>query len=222
MAIENIFFDLDGTLTDSKIGMTKSIQYSLKKLGRSVPVTDDLIWCIGAPLKEIFMKLLESDEATIEKAVTFYREYFKEKGKFESETYPGIPKVLYELNKYGFNLFVATAKPYVFAIEIVTRLGLLKFFRAVYGSELSGNLMDKVELIAYILKKEKIPANNTIMIGDREYDIIGAKKNGVRSIGLTYGYGTREEFTKSKPDFIANSPEEIVDIAINKKVLKKR
>lgn len=214
MAIENIFFDLDGTLIDSKIGMTRSIQYALKKLGKPVPETDDLIWCIGAPLKEIFIKLLKSNGAIIEEAVTFYREYFKEKGKFENIAYPGIPEVLYKLNKHGFNLLVATAKPNVFAIEIVTDLGLLPFFRAVYGSELSGNLMDKEDLIAYVLKKEQIPASNTAMIGDRKYDIIGAKKNGVLHMGVTYGYGTERELQNVSPDFIVDSPEDIFEIAM--------
>ncbi len=214
MAINNIFFDLDGTLIDSKVGMTGSIQYALEKLGKVVPKTDDLIWCIGAPLREIFIKLLKSNDAIIEEAVIFYREYFKEKGKFENETYPGMPEVLSKLNKYGFNLFVVTAKPYVFAIEMVTDLGLLKFFRAVYGSELSGNLMDKVNLIAYVLQNEKISAINTIMVGDRKYDIIGAKKNRVLSVGVTYGYGTKEELTKSKTDFIVDSPEDICEIVM--------
>lgn len=215
MAIENIFFDLDGTLADSKMGMTRSIQYALKKLGKPVPETDDLIWCIGAPLEEIFIKLLKSNGAIIEKAITFYREYFREKGKFENEVYTGIPEVLYRLNESGFNLFVTTAKPYVFAIEIITDLGLLKFFKAVYGSELSGNLMDKEDLIAYTLEKEKLSAIDTIMVGDREYDIIGAKKNGVLSIGVTYGYGTEEELKNVSPDFIVDSPEGIFEIAIN-------
>jgi phosphoglycolate phosphatase len=213
MNIENILFDLDGTLTDSRLGITKSIQYALGKLGKPVPAVGDLLWCIGPDLRESFKKILKSDDDTAETAVTFYREYYKEKGKFENEVYSGIPEVLEELNEQGLNLFVVTSKPYVFAIEIVTHFELLRFFKGVYGSELGGKFVDKGELIAHMLRAEKISAGESVMVGDNSNDIIGAKGNGVCSIGVTYGYGTREELIESGADFIVDSPEEIFKIA---------
>ena len=213
MAVKNIFFDLDGTLTDPKFGITKSIQYALKKLGRDVPEIDDLLWCIGPPLRGSFKKILEEDDAMAEIAIGFYREYYIEKGKFENEIYSGIAGVLEKLNQQDFNLFVVTSKPYIFAIEIIKHFDILRFFKSVYGSELDGRLVDKGELIAHALGREKIPAEKTIMVGDREHDIIGAKKNGVLSLGVTYGYGTKEELKKTNADFIADSPEDIFYIA---------
>lgn len=215
MVIENILFDLDGTLTDPREGITNSIKYALEKLGKPVPIAEDLLWCIGPPLKESFKKILESDDDTAEIALYFYREYFKERGKFENEVYSGIPETLQKLNKEGLNLFVGTSKPYVYAIEIITHFNLVSFFKEVYGSYLSGELVDKGELIYYTLKNEKISAENTLMVGDREQDIIGAKKNEVRSIGVTYGYGTKEEILKANPDFIADSPKEILKTVKN-------
>jgi phosphoglycolate phosphatase len=212
MKIANILFDLDGTLTDSKLGITKSIQYALERLGRSVLQADDLLWCIGPNLRESFKKILKSDDDTAGEAVTFYREYYKDKGKFENDVYSGIPEVLEELNEEGFNLFVVTSKPYVFAIEIVTHFDLLRFFKRVYGSELDGKFVDKVDLIAHMLRAEKISAGETVIVGDNSNDIIGARKNGIFSIGVTYGYGTREDLIESGADFIVDSPEGIFKI----------
>ena len=214
MAIENIFFDLDGTLTDPREGITRAIKYSLEKLGKSIPVTEDFLWCIGPPLKESFKKILKSDGDTAEIALFFYREYFKERGKFENEVYTGIPLVLQRLNDLGLNLFVVTSKPYVYAVEIITYFSLGSFFKEVYGSLLSGELVDKGELISYALKKEKISAKNTLMVGDRKHDILGAKRKGVLSVGVTYGYGTEEELQNVSPDFIVDSPEEILEITM--------
>jgi len=213
MDIENILFDLDGTLTDPKEGITNSIKYALNKLGKPVPQTSDLLWCIGPPLKESFKKILKSDDEMAETAVSFYREYYKDKGKFENEVYSGIPEVLEELSEQGLNLFVVTSKPYVFAIEIVNHFDLLRFFKRVYGSELDGKFVDKGELIAHMINKEEISAGKTVMVGDNSNDIIGAKKNGVCSIGVTYGYGIKEELIKANPDFIIDSPEDIFKIA---------
>lgn len=212
MAIENIFFDLDGTLTDPKFGITESIQYALKKLRREIPETRDLLWCIGPPLRGSFKKILKEDGGLVETALSFYREYYVEKGKFKNRVYPGVEKILDKLNKRRFNLFVVTSKPYVFAVDIIKHFDLLRFFKSVYGSELDGKLVDKGELIKHVLTREQILAEKTIMVGDREHDIIGAKKNEVLSLGVTYGYGPKEELQKVEPDFIAASPEEIFEI----------
>jgi phosphoglycolate phosphatase len=215
MKIENILFDLDGTLTDPQPGITRSIQYALEKLGKPVPVVDDLLWCIGPPLQASLRKMLGPDADKAETALSIYRERFKEVGKFENKVYPGIPETLTGLNQIGFNLFVATSKPYIFTNEIMAHFGLLHFFKKVYGSELDGGLADKGELIAFILKKEGLPAKNTMMVGDRSHDIIGAKKHGVYSLGITYGYGTKEELVRAGADYIVDSPQEIMELAKN-------
>ena len=211
----NLLFDLDGTLTDPASGITGSIQYALQKLGKPVPAADDLLWCIGPPLLESFIKMLDTDCDKAETALSLYREHYNAQGKFENEIYAGIPKTLQELIERGFNLFVATSKPRVFANDILVHFNLLQFFRGIYGSEFDGALVDKGELIAYILLKETISAKNTIMVGDRSYDILGAKKHGIYSVGVTYGYGTKEELMGSGADYIIDSPEKIIEVVKN-------
>ncbi len=215
MKIENILFDLDGTLTDPLPGITKSIQYALEKLGKPVPAVDDLLFCIGPPLLGSLKKLLAADADKAETALSIYRERYNAVGKFENKVYPGIPETLTGLNRQGFNLFVATSKPYVFANDILAHFDLLRFFKRVYGSELDNSLVDKGELIAYILKRETILITNTMMVGDRSHDILGAKKHGVYSLGVSYGYGTKEELVESGADCIVDSPQEIIEIAKN-------
>lgn len=215
MKIENILFDLDGTLTDPKSGITRSIQYALEKLGKPVPAVDDLLWCIGPPLLGSLRKMLAADAHKAETALSFYRERYNAVGKSENKVYPGIPETLTGLSRQGFNLFVATSKPYVFANDILAHLDLLRFFKRVYGSELDGALADKGELIAYILKKEALITKNTMMVGDRSHDILGAKKHGMYSLGVTYGYGTKEELVGAGADSIVDSPQEIMEIAKN-------
>jgi phosphoglycolate phosphatase len=214
-SVFNILFDLDGTLTDPVRGITGSIQYALKKLGKPVPAADELLWCIGPPLLGSFIKMLGTDSGIAETALSLYRDRYSAEGKFKNEIYAGIPETLQGLIEQGFNLFVATSKPQVFANEILVHFNLLHFFRGVYGSEFDGTLVDKGELIAYILKKETISAKNTIMVGDRSYDILGAKKHGIYSVGVTYGYGTKEELIGSGADYIIDFPEEIMGVVKN-------
>lgn len=215
MKIDNILFDLDGTLTDPKPGITRSLRYALERLGKPIPAVEDLLWCIGPPLVGSLRIILGADADMAETALSIYRERYSALGKFENKVYPGVPETLTGLNQQGFNLFVATSKPYVFANEIMAHFNLLPFFKRVYGSELDNSLGDKGELIAYILEREAISAKHTIMVGDRSFDILGAKKNGVFGIGVTYGYGTREELVRAKADYIADSPQEIMEIMKN-------
>ena len=212
MKIKNIFFDLDGTLTDPALGITESIQFALSKLGESVPAVDELLWCIGPPLLESFRKMLDQDSGKAEIALSLYREHYNAKGKFNNKIYAGIPETLQVLIKQGLKLFIATSKPHIFAKDILAHFNLLHLFKVVYGSEFDGALTDKGELIAYILEKEEISAKNTLMVGDRCYDILGAKKHGVCSVGVTYGYGTIEELIGSKADYIIDLPEKILDV----------
>lgn len=200
--IVNIFFDLDGTLTDPKDGITRCIQYALDQLGVASPAADQLEWCIGPPLHTSFALLLETNErALLENAISLYRQRFSERGLFENRVYPEVVPTLRWIKALGVHLFLATSKPKVFAEQIIDHFSLTPFFNAVYGSELDGQLSDKGELIAYILDTEHLDPKQTLMVGDRSHDIIGGKKNGIKTAGVSYGYGSREELAASEPDF---------------------
>ncbi|MCP4550645.1 MAG: HAD family hydrolase [Bacteroidetes bacterium] len=215
MSIKNIFFDLDGTLTDPKQGITKSVQYALEKLDRPIPKSKELLWCIGPPLLISLKKLLADNTILAEKALVYYRERYSQIGKFENQIYNNIPFVLNNLKKMGLSLFVATSKPYVFAKEITDHFDLSIYFKQIYGSELSGELSDKTDLIAHILKRENLDIHDTLMIGDRKYDILGAKKCGIKNLGVTYGYGSKNELLESGADFLVDNPSDISQVVIN-------
>jgi phosphoglycolate phosphatase len=210
--IINILFDLDGTLTNPKDGITRCIQFSLNRLGRDAPSADELLWCIGPPLKQSFSRLLESkDNGLLDLALLHYRERFSEVGIYENAVYPGIASALERIHAQGFHIFLATSKPTVFATRILDHFELMQFFHGIYGSELDGSLSDKGDLIAHILKEEGLNPELTLIVGDRSHDVVGGKKNGIMTAALTYGYGTRTEIEASEPDFIFHSP---VDLAL--------
>lgn len=205
--MKNILFDLDGTLTDPKEGITRSIQYALKKLDQPVPEADNLLWCIGPPLLQSFESLVEPNQSKLaHKALTFYRERFDRVGKFENQIYPDIPELLEHMISEGYTLFVATSKPAVFARQIVDHFKLSPFFDKVFGSRLSGELGEKKELIQYILDQKQLQTDQTVMVGDRKYDIIGAKACRIASVGVTYGYGSVEEMRSVNADTVVDEP----------------
>ncbi|KLK92140.1 HAD family hydrolase [Microvirga vignae] len=201
-------FDLDGTLTDPKAGITRSIQYALERLGHPVPEADALTWMIGPPLISGFTKLLGGAENAPE-AVHLYRERFSDVGLFENEVYPDIPAILEALHEAGFRLFVATSKPHVFAKRIIDHFGLSRFFREVYGSELDNRNADKRDLIRHILDRERLDPATAVMIGDREHDAIGARANGIAAIGVTWGYGSRQELLDSGVACLVEKPRDL-------------
>jgi phosphoglycolate phosphatase len=209
--IKHILFDLDGTLSDPKEGITNSIRYAQEKMGKKPLPDKDLLWCIGPPLSGSF-EILFSNESDAESAIEFYRERFRTIGKFENNVYDGIEFVLETLKSRGFTLYVATSKPHVYAKEIVDYFKLTPYFKEIYGPELDGTLSNKVDLIAHILKKEGISPDESIMIGDRNYDIIGARENGLPSIGVTYGYGSRKELVEAGADRIVDSPGQLLSL----------
>ncbi|OFZ26715.1 MAG: hypothetical protein A2381_17135 [Bdellovibrionales bacterium RIFOXYB1_FULL_37_110] len=195
---KNILFDLDGTLTDPKVGITKSISYALNIL--KLPVPDNLDWCIGPPLQNSFAQLLgASNPALVQPALKLYRERFVEKGMYENEVYPGIEDFLEKLTDIKFKMYVATSKPEVYAKKIIKHFNLEKYFAGVYGSELSGKDCDKAVIISNVLEYEKISNFKAVMIGDRSHDLIGAKANGMDAIGVLWGYGSKEEFAPENP-----------------------
>ena len=207
----NLLFDLDGTLTNPFQGITQCIAYALEMMGRPAPHREELGWCIGPPLKYSFAKLMGTDDkGLIDKTLAFYRERFGTVGLFENEVYDEIPEALEALQTRGHRLYLATSKPRVYAERIIDHFDLSRYFRHLYGAELDGTRNDKTSLIAYILKTESIAASETVMIGDRKYDMIGAKENGVCSFGVLWGYGTKDELEASGAKEFIKTPQELV------------
>jgi phosphoglycolate phosphatase len=206
-----LFFDLDGTLTDPKPGITGSIQYALRKLGRPVPSQDELTWCIGPPLRASFATLL-GGESLADRAVELYRERFADVGLFENNVYPDIESVLATLSQSRLRMFVATSKPHVFARRIIDHFGLDSYFEHVFGSELDGTHVHKNDLLAHALRQTAVDPSRALMIGDRSHDVAGAKANGMDAIGVTYGYGSREELIAAGARHLCASPHTVLEL----------
>jgi phosphoglycolate phosphatase len=205
----NVFFDLDGTLTDPGRGITRCLQHALARLGRVVPSPATLRRCVGPPLHESFAELLQTqDRGLVDQAVRFYRERFVEAGMFENELYPGVPEGLDSLVGDGHRIWVVTSKPTVYADRIVDHFGLRAWVQGVYGSELSGTNAAKQRLIRQVLDEEQLEARACAMVGDRRHDIWGARQNGVSGIGVLWGYGTAAELREADADhLVASMPE---------------
>jgi len=211
-----IMFDLDGTLTDPKEGITKSVQYSLKHFGITVENLDDLVNFIGPPLWDSYKKYYNFSESDANTAVQKYREYFSERGIFENVIYEGIDSLLANLKANGKIIILATSKPAVFAEKILRHFDIYKYFEFISGAELDGRRSEKQESINYAIDNCKINSLDTVvMIGDRGLDIIGAKKTGIASIGVLYGYGSYEELNNAGADFIVSSVSDLNNILID-------
>ena len=201
MVIKNILIDLDGTLTDPKVGITTSARYGLAKVGHPIPDSENIDWIIGPPLKASLAKLLnvEANDILAEQALLGYRERFAVTGLFENHVFDDVAQTLEALKSKGYRLFLATAKPEVYARQILDHFDLLKYFDYPYGSELNGERTNKGELITYILEKEKLNPEECLMVGDREHDIFGARKNAIETIAVEYGYGSKQELDEAEP-----------------------
>ncbi|HEX8847597.1 MAG TPA: HAD-IA family hydrolase [Pyrinomonadaceae bacterium] len=210
-SIKNILFDLDGTLTDPKEGMTRCLQYALDRLGLPCPSPAELLVHIGPPVRQALSVILKTtDEALIEEALRLYRVRFSDTGLYENEVFAGVPEMLAALQRDASRrLFVATSKPLVFTEKILKHFRLTEYFEGIYGSELSGKLDNKIELVRHVLASESLEAAETLMVGDRLYDVLGARDNGCFSLGVTYGYGSREELKGAGADLLCDSPQEI-------------
>ncbi len=205
-----ILFDLDGTITDSKSGITRSVQYALSRLNIIEENLDKLEVFIGPPLKESFMKYYNLDQDLTKKAHMYYREYYKDKGIYENELYHGIEVLLQKLKKNNKRLFIATSKPTIFAKRVIKYFNLGRYFEMITGSNLDGTMISKTDIIKYIIETTGHNSKkNIVMIGDRELDIIGAAKNGIDSIGVKYGYGIDDELEKANPTYIARDIDEL-------------
>lgn len=200
-----ILFDLDGTISDPKVGIVTSIQYALNKMGITESDTKKLELFIGPPLKDSFAAYYGFKDEKNNQAIQYYREYFAKQGLFENELYSGFQDLLEDLKQQGKKVFVATSKPTVFATRILEYFRIDHYFAGVVGSELDGTRSLKAEIIEYIINKYELNQDSMVMIGDRKYDIVGAKENHVASIAVTYGYGTLEELTAASPSYIVHS-----------------
>jgi phosphoglycolate phosphatase len=209
MARSSLLFDLDGTLTDPKEGIVRSIRYALELLGKPQDQETDFTWCIGPPLQQSFARILGEDQRDlVSEAVSYYRQRYGSVGMFENKVYPGIAECLCDLSR-DFDLYVATSKPHIFARTILDHFRLSEPFRAIYGAELDGTHSDKADLVRHILARESLDPRTTFMIGDRMHDIVGARKNGVAAFGVAWGYGSVEELTDAGAERIFRTPGEI-------------
>lgn len=208
-----IFFDLDGTLTESGEGITKSVQYALEKLGVEAQDLKDLEVFVGPPLLEQFMKYAGFDKKTAEKAIEFYRERYTEKGMFENTVYPGVEETLSELKRRGYRLAVASAKPAFYVTQIMDHFNLSQYFEVIAGTDLNGPKITKSQVIEEALEKMNLSdhRDQVIMVGDRKHDILGARKCDVQCVAVTYGYGSREELEKAQPLQIVDSATELLN-----------
>lgn len=205
-----ILFDLDGTISDPKIGITKSVQYALEKMGIHESNIDQLEPFIGPPLQVSFKEYYGfTDDATTQ-AIAYYRERFKQLGMFENVLYHGIPELLEKLKSQGYLLAIATSKPTVFAEEILQHFHIKQIFDVIVGSHLDGTRSAKGEIIKFVMQNfRQYSAEQMIMIGDRKHDIIGANENHIHSIGVTYGYGSSDELQLAGSTYIIDNINEL-------------
>ncbi len=210
MKKRDVLFDLDGTLTDSQEGILNSIEYMLGFYGIKVEDRSELRPWLGPPLKEMLMKCYDFPESRALEGVEKYREYFNEKGLFENQVYPGIVPLLKRLTQKGHRLYLATSKPEIASRRIMEHFDLGKYFTFIGGASQDDSRVRKGDVIRYVLETCGISnLSETVMVGDREHDVIGAKENGLETIGVLFGYGSREELVSAGAEYIARSTEDI-------------
>lgn len=212
------FMDLDGTISDPKEGITKSVAYALDYYGIKVENLDTLEKFIGPPLSDSFQEFYGFDREKSLDAVEKYREYFKDKGIFENELYPGMEQLLKTITEQDGKIVLATSKPEVFAKRILEYFHIDKYFTFAAGSTLDTTRNKKADVIRYALDTLGIAPEEAIMIGDRKHDVIGAKENSMACIGVLFGYGDREELESAGADVIVETVEELEEKM--KKLLK--
>lgn len=218
-----ILFDLDGTLTDPGEGITRSVQYALDAFEIHIHDRRELERFIGPPLRDSFRVFYGLSDADAERAVAKYREYFADRGIFENAIYAGVPEMLFTLRENGATLLLATSKPTVYARRILEHFGIAGHFAHIVGSELDGTRSDKAEVIAYALVRGgKISPDQAVMVGDREHDILGARKCGLCSVGVLYGYGNERELNAAGADWLAADVPDLSDALLRMKDMPKQ
>lgn len=206
MGYSTVFFDLDGTLTDSGEGIMNCAQLALTHFGISVPSREALRVFVGPPLRSTFLDFGIPKEK-IEEAVAVFRSRYQTVGKFENVPYPGIRELLEALSR-GHRLFVATSKPEVMAVEILEKFGLARYFEAICGSDLAGARDSKEAVLSYLLR-QWADLKDVVMVGDTAFDVTGAAAHGIPTIGVTWGYGTPEALRHAGAAAIADTPEDL-------------
>jgi phosphoglycolate phosphatase len=212
---DSVLFDLDGTLTNPKVAITSSMAHALAEVGAEVPPLEELVWCIGPPLRQNLGKLLGPDRAhLVEPAAHAYLRRYATEGVRETTEYPGIDAMLHRIRSSGQRVYLATTKFVDHAEVVLTAFSLRDHFEGVFGARHDGSLGDKRELLQHLIETTGIDPARSVMIGDREHDIVGAKANGIYAIGVTYGFGSREELMSAGADAICESPEEILALIL--------
>ena len=205
-----VFFDLDGTLTDSGLGITNSVAYALSKWNIHVEDRASLNKFVGPPLEAAFSEYYGFTREESHQALLYYREYFCEKGMFENRVYEGITELLAHLKATGRTVILATSKPEEYAVQILEQFGLLSYFDQVAGASMDEVRVKKSDVIAYALERADITdLSRAVMVGDRDNDMRGAADNGLASIGVLYGYGSREELEEAGADQLAETVEDL-------------
>ncbi len=212
MTIDYLFFDLDGTLTDSRPGIVASYRHAMAVLGREAPADAELTRYVGPPLGECLAVLLQTgDAALVERAIAAYRSRFERVGMFENALYPGVDEAIAALARSGRDLFVVTAKPAPYARRILEHFGIAGFFRRVHGPQLGDRRHTKATLVRALLASTGIAPDSAVMIGDRADDVVGARENGLGAVAVTWGYGCRDELEAAGADALVDSTAGLLD-----------
>ncbi|HEL1838393.1 HAD family hydrolase [Streptococcus suis] len=211
---QTILFDLDGTLTDSGQGILNSVAYALEKMGIEEPDTANLNRFIGPPLYESFSRFYQLSPEDTQSAVDAFRVYFKEKGMFENQLYPGIIPLLEELRTAGKTLVIATSKPEIFAKQILEHFGIAHYFDVIAGASLDSSRISKADVIGYAINQLEAFPKHAVMIGDREHDIEGARRHQLPAIGVLYGYGSKQEFEKAGATMIVETVQDLKKVLL--------
>ena len=212
-------FDLDGTLTDPKEGITKSVRHALNHYGIQVDDLDNLTPFIGPPLTDSYKKYYGFSDEQAWEGVLVYREYFSERGWHENKEYPGIKEMLDALKAAGKVLLVATSKPEVFARKILEYFCMAGYFDFIGGADMGETRVRKADVIRYVLEQYGLDASpetlaRCVMVGDREHDVLGARECGMDCVGVLYGYGDRQEMDGCRPAWTADTVDELKDLLL--------
>lgn len=210
---DHILFDLDGTLTDSGPGIINGFEYSLGKMGIDVPDKASLRKFVGPPLGDSFEKTLGFSPEDAAKGIAFYKEYYAEKGVYENDVYPGIPELLEKLKASGKKLIVATTKAELMADVVMDHFGLRKYFDLIVASN-NADRKNKIDVLNFAIENGGVDRERSIMVGDRFYDITGAAHFGIESVGVLYGYGSRQELEEAGATYIAESVDSLYEILL--------
>lgn len=215
-----VLFDLDGTLTDPKEGITKSVRYALNHYGIQVEDLDSLTPFIGPPLTDSYKKYYGFSDEQAWEGVQVYREYFSDRGWYENKEYPGIKEMLEALREAGRVLLVATSKPEEFARKILAHFGMTEYFDFIGGADMEETRGRKADVIRCVLEQCGLDNNpetleRCVMVGDREHDVLGARECGMDCVGVLYGYGDRQEMDGCRPAWVAASVEELRDLLLS-------